>query len=182
MIEDEVAAKRGTYNGLKEVYGHKKREIKELQADESGLRYDFDDGFKVFKLTESNYPENQFDFDPAKSEEENKKAFADYLTKAKQAKLFDDTKTIDVVYENIVKEGFSLNSKITEQKIGKNTTYLVTDDEHQLLVCMDKKVDDKTVSELTSKDFKGKTFICLDNALDDTTKANLGLNMELKTI
>jgi adenine-specific DNA-methyltransferase len=33
-----------------------------------------DDGFKVFKLSESNYPENQFEFDPEKSEEENKKA------------------------------------------------------------------------------------------------------------
>ena len=141
-----------------------------------------DDGFKVFKLTESNYPENQFEFDPEKSEEENKKAFADYLGKAKQAKLFADTKSLDVVYENVVKEGLSLNSKITEQKIGKNTSYVVTDGERQLLVCLDKKIDEKTVSELTSKDFKGKTFICLDNALDDTAKANLGLNVELKTI
>ena len=141
-----------------------------------------DDGFKVFKLTESNYPENQFEFDPEKSEEENKKAFTDYLSKAKQAKLFDDTKAIDVVYENVVKEGLSLNSKITEQKIGNNTAYAVTDSERQLLVCLDKKIDEKTVSELTSKDFKGKTFICMDSALDDTAKANLGLNVELKTI
>ena len=86
------------------------------------------------------------------------------------------------MYENVVKEGLSLNSKITEQKIGKNTSYVVTDGERQLLVCLDKKIDEKTVSELTSKDFKGKTFICLDNALDDTAKANLGLNVELKTI
>lgn len=141
-----------------------------------------DSGFKVFKLSESNYPENQFEFDPAKSEEENKKAFADYLTKAKQAKLFDDTKTVDVVYENIVKEGLSLNSKVVEQKIGKNTAYAVTDGERQILVCLDKKIDEKTVSELSRKDFKGKTFICLDNALDDTAKANLGLHVELKTI
>jgi hypothetical protein len=86
------------------------------------------------------------------------------------------------VYENIVKEGLSLNSKIIEKIIGKNNVYLVADGERQLLVCLDKKIDEKTVSELTSKDYKSKTFICLDNALDDTTKANLGLHVELKTI
>ena len=76
----------------------------------------------------------------------------------------------------------SLNSKITEQKIGKNSIYFVDGDKQQLLVCLDKKIDDKTVSELTGGSYKGKTFICLDNALDDTSKANLGLNVELKTI
>ena len=140
------------------------------------------DGFKVFKLAKSNYPENQFEFDSEKSEEENKKAFEDYLADARQIKIFDNTKNIDVVYENIVKEGLSLNSKITEQKIGKNDAYIITDSERQLLVCLDKEIDKQTVTELTGKDYKGKTFICLDNALDDTAKANLGLNMELKTI
>lgn len=141
-----------------------------------------DDGFKVFKLSESNYPENAFEFDPNKSEEENKKTFEGYLIKAKQSKLFDDTEVIDVVYENIVKEGLSLNSKISETKLGENNVYIVSDGERRLLVCFDKKIDDKTVNELTGKDYKGKIFICLDNALDDSAKANLGLNVELKTI
>ncbi len=140
------------------------------------------DGFKVFKLAESNYPENTFELDPEKPEEENKKAFEAYLIKAKQAKLIDGTKAIDVVYENIVKEGLSLNSKITGQRIGANNAYSVTDGERRLLVCLDKKIGDKTVSELTGKDCKGKVFICLDSSLSDTAKANLALNVELKTI
>ncbi|OGC81165.1 hypothetical protein A2943_00750 [Candidatus Adlerbacteria bacterium RIFCSPLOWO2_01_FULL_51_16] len=138
--------------------------------------------FKTFKLAESNYPENAFEFDPTKSEEENKKTFESYLAKAKQAKLFDDTKAVDMVYENIVKEGLSLNSKVNETKLGKNDVYVVSDGEKRLLVCLDKKIDDKTVSELTGKNYKGKVFICLDSALDDSAKANLGLNVELKTI
>jgi len=140
------------------------------------------DGFKVFKLTESNYPKNQFEFDPEKSEEENKKEFTDYLAKSKQIKFFDNTKNIDIVYENIVKDGLSLNSKIAEQKIGKNDVYSVADGERQLLICLDKKIDEQTVTDLTGKNYKGKTFICFDDALDDTAKANLGLNVELKTI
>jgi len=183
QLPETVAEKSVAYSrGLKTIADIAKTRIKKVLKGYGEEAQPINDGFKVFKLTESNYPENQFEFDPEKSEDENKKAFADYLSKAKQAKLFDDTKFLDVVYENVVKEGLSLNSKITEQKIGKNTSYVVTDGERQLLICLDKKIDEKTVSELTSKDFKGKTFICLDNALDDTAKANLGLNVELKTI
>ncbi len=140
------------------------------------------DGFKVFKLGESNYPENNFDFDPDKSEEENKKAFESYLAKAKQASLFDAENGLDVVYENIVKEGLSLNAKVTEQKLGKNKVYVVTDGERSLLVCLDKKVESETVKELAAREYKDRMFICIDQALDDTGKANLGLNLELKTI
>lgn len=182
IIEDGVREKRGLLNGLREVYGYKEREIKELQADESGYKYDFDDGFKAFKLSESNYPENNFEFDPTKSEEENKTAFEEYLTKAKQPKLLEEMDEMGVVYENIVKEGFSLNSKITEEKIGKNSVYTVVDGERQFLVCLDSEIGEKTVSELTGKEYKGKVFICFDNALNDSAKANLGLNLELKTI
>jgi len=139
-------------------------------------------GFKAFKLTESNYPENNFEFDPDKSQEENKKAFQQYLDKAKQGSLFEDINVIDVVYENIVKEGLSLNSKVDSKKLGKNTIFTVVDGERNLLVCLDKKVESETVKEFAGRDYKGRVFICIDNALDDSAKANLSLNLELKTI
>lgn len=141
-----------------------------------------DAGFKVFKLGESNYPENQFEFDPEKAEEENKKAFDAYLAKAKQVSLFDEVNASDVIYENIVKEGFSLNAKIAVSKIAENTVSIVSDGEMQFLICLDKKINDGAIRALTEAEYKGKTFICFDSALDDTAKANLGLNIELKTI
>jgi adenine-specific DNA-methyltransferase len=183
QLPEAVSEKSVAYSrGLKNISDIAKTRIKKVLKGYGTEAQPINDGFKVFKLTESNYPENLFEFDPEKSEDENKKAFADYLSKAKQPKLFDDTKAVEIVYENVVKEGLSLNSKVAEEKIGKNNVYSVTDGERQLLICLDKKIDDKTVNELTSKDFKDKTFICLDNALDDTAKANLGLNVELKTI
>jgi adenine-specific DNA-methyltransferase len=141
-----------------------------------------DDGFKIFKLGKSNYIENNFDFDPKKSEEENATAFNIYLAKAKQNSLFDETMDISVVYENIIKEGLSLNSKISQFKLGKTDMYKINDGERELLISLDKKLDTGAVKELTSADYKNKTFICLDSALDDTAKANLGLHLELKTI
>ncbi|MEO5928250.1 MAG: site-specific DNA-methyltransferase [Patescibacteria group bacterium] len=141
-----------------------------------------DKGFKIFKLGESNYPENTFDFDPEKSEEENQKAFNAYLSKAKQESLFADANSLDIVYENILKEGFSLNAKVEKRKLGKNNIYIATDGERILHICLDKKIETETTNELTGRAFKDRIFICLDKALDDTGKANLSLNLELKTI
>ena len=140
------------------------------------------DGFKVFKLGESNYPENQFEFDPEKSEAENKKAFGEYLAKAKQVSLFDEVNTLDVIYENIVKEGFSLNASVEKSLIAGNIVWKVSNGEKEFLICLEKTIANEVVRTLTDTDYKGKTFICFDSALDDTAKANLCLNIDLKTI
>lgn len=139
-------------------------------------------GFKVFTLSESNYPENNFEFNPGKSQDENKDAFIAYLNKEKQSQLFDKENDTSVVYENIVKEGLSLNSKVEAVTLGKNKVYKVTDGDQQLLICLENKLASETVKELTDKSHKDKLFICLESALDDTTAANLSLNLDLKTI
>jgi len=142
-----------------------------------------DSGFKVFKLAPSNYPEINYEFDPEKTEEENQKSLHEYLAKAKQISLIDKSiNPIDIVYENIVKEGFSLNSKVTEGKIDGNNIFIVEDGENEMRICLDKKISPETVKKLSDLEFKSKTFVCYDNALSDSDKANIGLNLELKTI
>jgi len=49
-------------------------------------------------------------------------------------------------------------------------------------ICLDKKISPETVKKLSDLEFKSKTFVCYDNALSDSDKANIGLNLELKTI
>ena len=139
-------------------------------------------GFKVFTLTESNYPENCFVFNPEKSSKENQQLFVTYLDSAKQSQLFDKENDISIVYENIVKEGLSLNSKVEKNSIGKNNVYQVTDGEQQLLICLENKLEPETIKELTNKSHKDELFICLEHALNDTMAANLALNLDLKTI
>jgi|WetSurMetagenome_2_1015567.scaffolds.fasta_scaffold14354_2 adenine-specific DNA-methyltransferase len=141
-----------------------------------------DTGFKVFKLAKSNYPENNFEYDPEKTDEENQNAFKLYLTKAGQMELLESTNDLDVVYENIVKEGLSLNSKIEKQQFGSNTVYKITDGEQTLDICLEPSIKPDTVKILTSPEYKNKVFICRDSAVDDSAKANLSLNLELKTI
>jgi adenine-specific DNA-methyltransferase len=141
-----------------------------------------DDGFKVFKLDKSNYYDNLFEYDPEKSDEENEMAFKDYLKKAQQELFPAKINEIDIIYENIIKEGLNLNAQIDEFKIAKNKVYKVTDSERELLICLDEKLTDGIVDALTAKEYKDKIFICFDGALTDSDKANLSLNLTLKTI
>ncbi len=139
------------------------------------------DGFKVFKLTKSNYPENTFEFDPDKTVEENGLALEDYLKQAKQAKLIDDIDETSIIYENIVKEGFSLNSNIAIDVKVNNKIYTVTDGERHFFICLDRQIDNETIKNIIEW-ANGTIFICFDSALNDSGKANLGLQLELKTI
>jgi len=141
-----------------------------------------DDGFKVFKLSASNYPENNFEYDPEKSGQENEKAYKSYLEKASQFDLFAKTSEEDLVYENVIKEGLDLNAKISEISLGKNKVFQAKDERSEILVCLDTKIADATVKTLSTDDHKGKIFICYDKAVDDSSKANLGLHLSLRTI
>ena len=89
---------------------------------------------------------------------------------------------MSLVYENVVKEGLSLNSKVTKVPLGKNTVYQVSDGAQQLLICLEKKLAPETVKVLTDTAYKGRAFICLEESLSDTIAANLALNLDLKTI
>lgn len=140
------------------------------------------DGFKVFKLGPSNYYDNLFEYDPEKSAEENDKAFKDYLNKAQKELFPAKVNEADIIYENVIKEGLSLNARIEEIKIGKNKAYKVADGERELFICLDEKLSDSTVDSLADKNYKEKIFVCFDVALNDSDKANLALNLTLKTI
>ncbi len=179
ILDEKSEAFQAGYKNIAEISKERIRRVIKGYGDKPNK---IDAGFKVFALSKSNYPENNFVFDPEKSQEENQKAFIDYLNKAKQTQLFDKENDMSLVYENIVKEGLSLNSKVEKVSIGKNNVYRVTDGEQQLLICLENKLASETVKELTDKSHKGKLFICLESSLDDTTAANLSLNLDLKTI
>jgi adenine-specific DNA-methyltransferase len=141
-----------------------------------------DDGFKVFKLDESTYQENGFDFDPKRSEEENEAAFKEYLGLVGQTSLFEDVSDVDVIYENIVKEGLSLNAHIEEIVIADSNAYRISDGDRELFVCLENAISSETVRAFCDKEYQEKTLICIDSALDDSAKANLALHLVLKTI
>lgn len=146
-----------------------KLDLKDRQTPE-------DLGFKVFKLTESNYRQwtgvAEKDGDAA----------------AKQMDMFTDPllpgwKPVDVIYEVALKEGYALTCSIEELTgVKGNTIYRVTDRDRDqsFRICLDDKLKDSGVKALELG--KDDLFICRDMALTDELAANLALQCNLKTI
>lgn len=133
-----------------------------------------DIGFKSFKLSNSNYRKwNELGGDD------------DTETILKESKLFIEKPLVDsydeksVVYEILEKEGFGLNAKVEQEK-GDLKPWVVTEDERKLIVTFANKVSKENAEALKLSD--NDIFVCFDNALDDTTKVNIGRSINIKTI
>ena len=175
-IKSESSSFNQKYNtiadiGTDRIYHVIKKLHEENKQQKLDDKSNQDLGFKVFKLSKSNYKIWEDVKDEAKLKE--------------QLTLFEDPlvenyKDIDVIYEIILKEGYSLNSKIEEHSQKPNKIYKVIDDEFFFYVTLDKKLNEKTISEL--KLDKNVMFVCLDSALDDSQKTNLDKLCKLKII
>lgn len=135
-----------------------------------------DMGFKVFKLTTSNYrPWIGIDKKDQEGYAKTIELFADPLV--------DGWKPENVIYEAAIKEGYGLNCQIEPvQGIEGNTVCRVTDPdkEQSFYICLDDHLDLSALKalSLTREDM----LICRDTALDDSAAVNLALQCRLKTI
>lgn len=133
-------------------------------------------GFRVFKLTESNFRSW------TGLEEADPEAYS------AQMELYNEPLVVNwqpdsLLWEITAKEGVGLNG-LVELVDGaeKNRVHRITDPETAqcIHICLDDKVDPDTPRALgLSKD---DLFICRDAALDDDLAANLALQCRLKTI
>lgn len=156
-----------------------RRVIKKLKAERRGklkLEAEPDLGFRVYKLTRSNYRPWQ-DYSG-----ENVEELEDLFSRAKQP-LVDNWKEEDLLAEILLLEGFPLDSAISEQKaFKKNRVHLVESDacSHRLLVCIDPAIFAETVTQI--KPGEGDIFVCLDDALTDKGKVQLSDAVKLHVI
>lgn len=144
------------------------------------LQADVDLGFKVFKLAPSTFRQ----WDPP--EGEGPEALEEQLA------LFDrgveeGADPRHVIYEVILKLGYSLNARIEPLDVESNGIYRVTDEggpdasePSQFYICLDDALRDDTIDALPLN--KETTFVCLDTALDDSQKVNLAMTCLLKVI
>ena len=162
--ENSEAYKKG-YKTIAEISKERiRRAIKKLNSKE---------GFKVFKLEKSNY--KIWEKYERKDEKELKKQLELFKTP-----LVSGYKEENVIFECIIKEGYSLNSKIEKTEIKSNKVYKVTDGDLFFYICLDQEIKDKTIDELKLK--KENMFVCLDEALNDSKKKNLSIQCNLKVI
>lgn len=128
-------------------------------------------GFKVFKLQKSNFPRVEFAPDPELSEQENLELLKKYIAE-KESQLVNAFNKEELLTEILLKNNFTLNYTVTAQEqFKKNEISLATDGDKETLICLDVSIEPETVDY-----FKVNTrqkFICLERALDTTTKYNL---------
>lgn len=141
-------------------------------GEKMGEAQNQDRGYKVFRLTYSNFLENLFAPDPNKTEEENIKAFDAYIDKAEQTALFD-LEPEKLLYEIALKDGFTLNFKQELLKeFTDNVLIKIKDANKEVILCLDETITTKTVDQLAS--YGNNRFICLERAVDTTKKWYLG--------
>lgn len=142
-----------------------------------------DIGFKVFRMQESNFKE----YTPVQGQDENATKSLFEELENNQIPLVDGWKTENVLTEIILKQGFALDCECKKvDAFTKNTVYCIKDSEGPvsrtttMYVCLDSQVDSDTIEKL-KLDEKEK-FVCLNNAIDDTSYARLADKGRIETI
>jgi adenine-specific DNA-methyltransferase len=141
--------------------------------------------YKVFRLSPTNFNlKEEFELAENKDLEELKSSYLKELGLYVDQPIVATANTLDIVYEIILKNGFSLNSKIEELKLGSNNFYKVIDTENELEIhiSLDAKIEDGSVEAIRTTENKGKTFVFYDNALTDSQKINLNTFVKLQVI
>ena len=169
-------AKENGYETIAEIAKERiKRVIKKITEKNKQHKLEnntnLDLGFKVFKLAKSNFKIWQNVQDKEKLREQ---------LRLFENPLIENYKHMDVIYEIIIKEGYSLNSKIEEMKSGSNKVYKILDNNSIFYICLDKQISKENIENLNLD--KNTVFSCLDSSLDDTLKTNLDLTCKLKVI
>jgi adenine-specific DNA-methyltransferase len=133
---------------------------------------EIDVGFRIFKLANSSFPHNSFQYDQQKSEGENLKALEDHLQAAAQLRLFGDDGFPIVVTEIALKNGFGLFYTLERlEGFSKNTVYRILGNDKDAILCLDGELTGETIEAL--KAYRDHQLMVLKGALDTTKKFEL---------
>jgi len=140
---------------------------KQLELGESGDNGDEQDlGFKVFKLTPSNFKVWEapgVDVEPEKLKEKLD-AFADHLN--------PETEEESILYELILKSGFSLTTNIEILDLAGKTVHNIED--KTLMICLEKELSFDLLDAIA--DHAPQRFICLDSSFTGKDADSLKTN------
>lgn len=134
-------------------------------------------GFKVFRLTQSNFKAWR-DYQDDNSQE------LESLFSAFETPLVDGWSERDVLTEILLIEGFPLHSRVgPAADFSSNKVLQVESDfsAHRLFVCLEAHINDKTIERLAVLP-QEDIFICLDSALNDAGKVRLDDVGNVRTI
>jgi len=150
-----------------------RRVIKKLSETDNGklpMEKKQDRGFKVFKLSSSN-----FKVWDAASASKDAAGLAEQL-KLMSHNVVENRGDEALLYELVLKSNLPLTSKITSEKIGEQTFYDVADG--ALAICLERKITQEALRGIMAR--KPRGVVCLDIAFagNDQLKTNIVLEMK----
>jgi adenine-specific DNA-methyltransferase len=152
-----------------------RRVIKKLNGEEDGkLRPEDappqDRGFKVFKLTSSNF--KIWDGTEASGEPED---LAEQL-RAFAENVLPDRSREDILYEILLKSGLPLTAEVERLDVAGREVYAVSGG--LLMVCLEDHVDEDLVRAVAG--LEPQRFVCLDAAFDGNNKLKTNAVLQMK--
>lgn len=138
-----------------------------------------DNGFRVYKLVESNFTK----FNPIKGQDKNALKEVLFAFENMVDPLIGGWKPENVLEEIKLRQGFALDCKVEiVGSINSNKVWYLEDPDRpiSLYVCLDEKIEPRTVEELNVGE--NDKFICLNSAIDDTTYARLADKNRVQTL
>lgn len=150
-INEKHSAYKAGHKTIAELCIDRLEKAGRRRIEDSGSILDV--GFRVYRLTESYFPENHFEFDPSKSEKENVAALRKHLETASQPRIFDKNEIADIITEISLKNGYGLFYTLEHMKrrFPGNTVYRLSGNGKGALLCLDVELQEKNVRILAER-------------------------------
>jgi adenine-specific DNA-methyltransferase len=157
-----------------------RRAINKINAEENG-KLDLnglgqqDRGFKVFKLTESNF--KIWDGTAPQNAEQLSLMLEEFA-----ANIRPGATKLGMLYEILLKAGFPLTAKIEKLDIAGQEIYAIEDQES--FICLENEILEETIGQILAYQPQPKQFISLDSSFrgNDQLKTNTQLQMRDRNI
>jgi len=176
LTPENSEARKAGYNKVSEISQERiKRAISKINEEENG-KLDLngsgqqDRGFKVFKLTESNF--KIWDGTAPQNAEQLSLMLEEFAENIRPGAT-----KLGILYEILLKAGFPLTAKIEKLDIAGQEIYAIEDQE--LFIFLEDEILENTIRQILTYQPKPKQFISLDSSFrgNDQLKTNTQLQM-----
>ena len=186
QLDEKIDTESNMYNkgykSIADITAARIKSVIEKSNKELAVKLDYNNnnilGVRNFVLSSSNFKVWRGDL--IENEEDLKKQMAFFLDYQNNT-----SKSVDILWELLIKNGRSLTEKIQIKSINQNVNVFVTED-NKIVFCLE-AIDETVITEVLN--IKPKTVICLDSLFNknDCFKTNTQLkfqdnNIEFKTI
>lgn len=176
--DEKSEAHKAGYKVISEITAERLRRAGKKIAEENP-NISLDVGFRFYRLSPSCYQVANVEHNsenPQTTLESLEKAIASGLSP-----LREWVTEADVLTENLLKEGFPLNARLSNVTIGTNNFIHTEREGKRLYVTFEKDIPMETIQAL-GKDYSEAIFVVYDTALDDSRKVMLSARVKLRTI